>query len=106
MCVEKERLLTYDIDSRARLVETDQYKVSGYTALYGFLAGMFAGNYDITDMFVDATLRIGGRDFDELCAFLKRINYLSDEARVNCTFTISADAEELPEEIFTFCKKI
>ncbi|MBO4894524.1 MAG: hypothetical protein II702_07615 [Clostridia bacterium] len=106
VCVEKERLLTYDIDSRARLVETDQYKVSGYTALYGFLAGMFAGNYDITDMFVDATLRIGGRDFDELCAFLKRINYLSDEARVNCTFTISADAEELPEEIFTFCKKI
>ena len=32
VCVEKERLLTYDINSRARLVETDHYGVSGYDA--------------------------------------------------------------------------
>ena len=39
VCVEKERLLTYDINYRARLIETDFYKVSGYKAFYGFLSG-------------------------------------------------------------------
>ena len=36
VCIEKERLLTYNINYRARLVETDHYKVSGYDAFYGF----------------------------------------------------------------------
>ena len=34
VCVEKERLLIYDINYRARLVETDHYKVSGYDAFF------------------------------------------------------------------------
>ena len=48
VCVEKERLLTYDINYRARLIETDFYKVSGYKAFYGFLSGICAGDHDIT----------------------------------------------------------
>ena len=62
VCIEKERLLTYDVNYRARLIETDHYKVSGYDAFYGFLCGVIAGDHDITDILVDATLKIGGRD--------------------------------------------
>lgn len=105
VCVEKERLLTYDIDSRARLVETDHYGVSGYDAFYGFLSGIVAGDYDITDMFIDATLRIGGRNYDELAAFLEKVDKLSGIAGIDFTFTVSADENELPEKIFAFCKK-
>ena len=90
VCVEKERLLTYDINYRARLIETDFYKVSGYKAFYGFLSGICAGDHDITDILIDATLRIGGRDITEK----------------NFVFTVSADEEELPEKIFDFCHKI
>lgn len=39
VCVEKEGL-TYDINYRARLIETDFAKVSGYKAFYGFLSGI------------------------------------------------------------------
>lgn len=106
VCVEKERLLTYDVNSRARLVETDHYMVSGYTAFYGFLAGIVAGDYDITDMFIDATLKIGGKDFSELAVFLKKVSELSGASNLDFTFTISADEAELPAEIFSFCKKI
>ena len=106
VCIEKERLLTYNVNYRARLVETDHYNVSGYEAFYGFLSGIVAGAHDITDVLVDATLKIGGKDFAALAAFLKKVSELSDIAEQDFTFTISADESELPEEIFTFCKKI
>ena len=106
VCIEKERLLTYDVNYRARLVETDHYSVSGYDAFYGFLCGVVAGDHDITDILIDATLRIGGRDYNELADFLEKVANLSKISEKNFTFTISADAEELPEKIFTFCEKI
>lgn len=106
VCIEKERLLTYDVNYRARLVETDHYGVSGYDTFYGFLSGIVAGDHDITDILIDATLRIGGRDYDELAAFLEKVANLSKLSEKDFIFTVSADAEELPEKIFTFCEKI
>lgn len=106
VCVEKERLLIYDINYRARLVETDHFKVSGYEAFYGFLSGIVAGDHDITDVLVDATLKIGGRNYDELAAFLKKVSDLSKIADQDFTFTISADVSDLPAEIFEYCEKI
>lgn len=106
VCIEKERLLTYDVNYRARLIETDHYKVSGYDAFYGFLCGVVAGDHDITDILVDATLKIGGRDYEALAAFLENVAELSKIAEQDITFTISCDESDLPERIFTFCEKI
>ena len=106
VCVEKETKLTYDVNYRARLIATDDYDVKGYDAFYGFLAGICAGNHDITDVLVDATLRIGGRDYEELASFLERVAELSKIAEQDITFTVSADEAELPAEIFEFCKKL
>ena len=106
VCVEKERLLTYDVNYRARLIETDHYKVSGYDAFYGFLCGVIAGDHDITDILVDATLKIGGRDYEALANFLEKVAELSRISEQDITFTISCDESDLPERIFTFCEKI
>ena len=106
VCVEKETKLTYDVNYRARLIATDDYDVKGYDAFYGFLAGICAGNHDITDVLVDATLRIGGRDYNELARFLENIYELSSKNEKDFVFTISADKDELPASIFNFCKVI
>ena len=106
VCIEKERLLTYDVNYRARLIETDHYKVTGYDAFYGFLCGVIAGDHDITDILVDATLKIGGRDYEALANFLEKVAELSKISEQDITFTVSCDECELPERIFTFCEKI
>lgn len=80
ICVEKETKLTYDVNYRARLIATDHFKVKGYDAFYGFLSGICAGDHDITDILVDATLRVGGRDYEQLSSFLKQIKVLSEIA--------------------------
>ena len=50
VCIEKGLKLTYDLTHKARLVDTDEYNISGFDTLYGFISGMCAGNYDITDI--------------------------------------------------------
>lgn len=106
VCIEKERLLTYNVNYRARLVETDHYGISGYDAFYGFLSGIIAGDHDITDVLVDATIKIGGKDYEALACFLEKVAKLSKIAEQDFTFTISADEAELPAKIFEFCEKI
>ena len=61
------------------------------------LAGIKAGNNDITHIFGDATLRIGSRDYDELVVFFERLGAIDD---VEFLFTISADKDELPKKLF------
>jgi len=104
VCIEKERLLTYNVNYRARLVETDHFGIQGYDAFYGFLCGICASDHDITDVLVDATLRIGGRDYEALAKFLAQLNALEEMREKNLTFTVSADREELPESIFALCE--
>lgn len=98
-CVEKGTISTFRVSHKVRLVDADEFDVVCYEHLYGLLAGLCAGNYDITDIFVDATLRIGGRNMTELCGFIGRLNRLSKEHNVNFTLTISAKYNTLPQEI-------
>ena len=106
VCVEKGQKLTYDVNHRARLVDTDSYGIQGFDAFYGFLAGICAGNYDVTDIFIDATLKIGGRDYEQLADFFEKISRTSESADTNFIFTVSCDESELPERIFTVAEKI
>ena len=102
VCIEKVPHLTYDIPSSVRLMETSKDEIEGYEEFYGFLAGVLAGNFDITDVFIDSTLRIGGRDHDKLGKFLTKLNASVGDRPVNIVFTVSADREELPESVQAF----
>ena len=106
VCIEKGNTLTYNITHRVRLVDADHYGISGFDAFYGFISGICAGNYDVTHIYVDAILRICGRDYEELAKFFEKIDALSKESSTEFTFTVSADESELPESIFKVAEKI
>lgn len=106
VCVEKASMLTYEVNYRARLIDTDRFGIEGYDAFYGLLCGVCAGDHDITDILADATLRIGGRDMNELAAFLKKVSDLNALTDTKFTFTVSADKDELPASVFDYCEEI
>lgn len=97
--IEKGAKLTYDVTHKARLIDTDQYHVSGYDVLFGFISGICAGNYDVTDIFVDSTFKICSDNMDELKKFVNKIKALADNSETNVTLLISAAKESLPEGI-------
>lgn len=96
VCIEKGDTLTYSVTHKARLIDADAFGISGYGEYYGMVAGIKAGNHDVTHIFGDATLRIGSRDYEELTAFLERISKIDD---VEFIFTVSADESELPKKL-------
>ena len=106
VCVEKDDLLRYQVNYRVRLIAASNYGISGYEAFYGFLSGICAGDHDITDILVDATLKIGGRDYEALSAFMARIARLSELTGTVFTFTVSTARENLPDSIFDNCEII
>jgi hypothetical protein len=97
--IVKGNHLTYDISHDARLVNIDSYGVQGVDALGGFLCGICAGNYDVTDILVDSTLRIIGQDIQALSKFIAKMNKLSALADTKITLLVSADASVLPDDI-------
>ena len=106
VCVEKGKILTFDIDYSVRLVDTEAYKITGYEALYGLVCGICAGNYDVTDLFIDATVRIGGNDFNELESFIIKLKEIAEKNEVKFTLTISADESELPATLLSAVNKL
>lgn len=104
--IEKDNNLTYDISHKARLAVAEEYAVKGYDALYGFIAGMCAGNYDLTDIFVDSTLKIGGGDLEGLADFIEKLGDLSKKASTNMVLSISADKADIPERIAEYAVEL
>jgi len=97
--IEKGAKLTYDVSHKARLIDTEQYGISGYEAFFGFLSGLCAGNYDVTDVLVDSTLKIGGQDFAAFAQFIEKINVLATKSETKFTFLVSADEKDIPQSL-------
>ncbi|MBQ3556629.1 MAG: hypothetical protein IJA11_02380 [Oscillospiraceae bacterium] len=93
VCIEKGKKLTFDIHYQIRLVEASNYDLTDYTALKGFVSGLYAGNYDITHVFIDSLTKIAGGDCNaETEAFLDWLNNFGEEHNIKFTVTISDDA--------------
>lgn len=104
--IEKGAKLTYDVTHKARLIDTDVYGISGYNMLLGFISGICAGNYDVTDIFVDSTFKICEEAVDGIVPFVEKLNALSEEAQANITMLISAAEADLPEGLKAQCVEI
>jgi len=99
VCIEYGRKLTYDVTYKVRLVDSKEYGISSPEMLKGFLSGLHAGNFDITNVFIDNLYKtIGndkkaGEDFIAWCA-----KFAADNS-MEITITISEDPANASEEI-------
>ncbi len=91
VCIEYGKKLTYDINYRVRLVDSKEYGISTSDMLKGFLSGLHAGNFDITNVYIDnlyktiGTDRAAGEEFLLWCAEFAKANDM------NITVTVSDD---------------
>ena len=80
VCIEKGNKLRFDIKSAVRLLDATEYMVDDAEALFGFIAGIYASNHDITEIFVDSALKICN---DDMSAFETFILKLEAFAKIN-----------------------
>ena len=94
VCIEKGDKLTYDVKHQARLIDTKQYNISDAQSLYGFVAGIFASNHDVTDLFIDSALKICENDTVAFDVFVEKVDVLATKYGVNVVLTSSIPVEE------------
>ena len=100
VCIEAKSTMTFDIHYQIRLVEASQYDIANYTALKGFVSGLYAGNYDITHIFIDSLTKIvGGACNNETEKFLDWLNNFGEQHNIKFTITISDDESLATEGI-------
>ena len=102
VCIEKGTGLRFDIKSKVRLIDTEEYLIHDADALYGFIAGILASNYDVTDLFVDNTLKICGNDLAAFDNLLAEIEALLVKHDVNLFMTASIPTEDASETVKKF----
>ena len=102
VCIEKGTQLRYDIKPAARLVNADEYMIQDAQSLYGFVAGILASNHDVTDLFIDGTLRICQRDMAAFDQLLLELEKLLEKVEINLTMTVSMPLESASDTVRKF----
>ena len=92
VCIEANRNMTYDIHYKIRLIDAQEYKLNSYDLFRGFISGQYAGNYDISHVFVDNLCKTVGREVDnDTELFLNWLDMFGEKNGIKFTVTISAD---------------
>lgn len=104
VCIQYGHRLDRLVKYKIRLVDIMEYPVSGYQELLSFLSGISAKDYDLTHIYIDSIYKVAGsRDLSQLESFLARLDEFADRNSLNVTIILSAEMDELTEEIKTYC---
>ena len=99
VCIEYGKKLTYDVNYRVRLVDSKEYGISTPDMLKGFLSGLHAGNFDITNVYIDNLYKTIGADRAAGEEFILWAAKFAEANNMEITVTVSDDAALASEEV-------
>ena len=99
VCIEYGNKLTYDVNYRVRLVNAKEYEIDNLDKLKGLLSGLHAGNFDITNVYIDNLYKTIGSDRKTGEAFILWCAEFAQANNMNITITVSDDPAEASETI-------
>ena len=100
VCIEPKRDMSYNIHYNIRLIDAQEYDLHSYEMFRGFISGLYAGNYDITHVFIDSLTKIVPiENYAETEEFLAWLNNFGEKHNIKFTITISDEPDLAPEGI-------
>ena len=102
VCIEYGKQLTYDINYRVRLVDSKEYGIDNLDELKGLLSGLHAGNFDITNVYIDNLYKTIGADRATGEEFILWCAGFAEANKMNITVTVSDDPAEASAAVKAF----
>ena len=99
VCIEYGKKLTYDVNYRVRLVDSEEYGICNSDMLKGFLSGLHAGNFDITHVYIDNLYKTIGKDRANGEAFITWCAQFAAANNMNITITVSDDPAQCGDAV-------
>lgn len=94
VCIEPKRNISFNLRHQTRLIDASEFNIDSFETLRGFICGLYAGNYDISHIFVDNLCKVA-RSNDErgIGQFLNWLDAFTSPLNLKATITVSADPE-------------
>ena len=97
VCIEYGKKLTYDVNYRVRLVDSEEYGINNVDMLKGLISGLHAGNFDITHIFIDNLYKTIGHNHDFGEEFIAWAAKFSEGNNLKITISVSDDPANASE---------
>lgn len=95
--IDDDNNLRFMLNSKIRLVSTEEFCVEGYDMLIGLLCGMISNDYDIEDIFIDGLSNITKEGLMSSNEFFLYLEDLVEKNNLNIYININADNKLIPE---------
>ncbi len=103
VCIEPTRNMSFNLRHQTRLVDASEFGINSFESLRGFICGLYAGNYDISHIFIDNLLKVAkSNDEGEAGAFLNWLDAFTSPIGLKVTATVSADPETASDTMKKF----
>ena len=103
VCIEPTRNMSFNLRHQTRLVDASEFNIDSFQTLRGFICGLYAGNYDISHVFIDNLCKVArSADQREVDEFLAWLDAFSSPIGLKNTITISADPDTATDTMRRF----
>ena len=101
--INKNHRLMYDLVHEIRVVCMEDYEeITNSDEYIGFLYGIISSDHDIEAIFIDSILKHADVNTEDIPEFLARLKVISDQHDINFTVSLSADLDELSDDVKDF----
>ena len=103
VCIEASRNMSFSLRHQTRMVDAGEYQLNSFEAMRGFISGLYAGNYDISHIFIDNLLKIvKDEGIPALESFLVWLDKFTSAREIKCVITVSADRDTATDVMKNF----
>lgn len=101
--INKNHRLMYDLAHEIRVVCMEDYEeITNSDEYIGFIYGIISSNHDIQYIFIDSILKHADVSKEDIPEFLARLKVISEQHDINFVVSLSADLDELSDEVKDF----
>ena len=94
VCIEASHSIGFSLRHKTRMIDAGEYQLTSFDALRGFLSGLYAGNYDISHIFIDNLCKVAHNNNEQdVDAFLNWLDSFANPINLKVTVTVSANPE-------------
>ena len=94
VCIEATQSMGFNLRHQTRMIDAGEYQLGSFEALRGSISGLYAGNYDISQIFIDNLCAIvKSEDTNLIDHFLVWMDTFGESCNIKFVVTISADPE-------------
>ncbi len=95
--IDDDKRCMSELNYKIRFINTKEFELYSADELFGFIAGMIAGNYDTQKIFIDGLYNITNLTNDTIEDFLKKLDKMCSKNDIDIYINVSTTSDKLPE---------